>query len=342
MGRTMELGSGPAADGPGSGISGVDRVIGPFISGENVAWGFESGSAVALRDLITSAAGRDVEVLDLDSLDRMSQDVTGTFVVDLSEVDAELLEPPWSGRLGECARTVFRSGAVCHWLVSRQVLDAAPWAWSMQCVFGLDENDMTILRADGRRTARARIALAPQASVGGRRSSMNAAHLGAGLRHARIEKGWSQTELGRRAGVSASAISQMERGRLGLSLETALEVAGQLGVALDDLLRGGVDFIVVEQRPGISAQFAPPRTRSARELVSKDSARGYVLGAGGTLNPPIGSSGHVTLMIGSGFVQVDRLPQRTLARSGDILAVERATGVSVSNLGSEDAVLFCL
>jgi transcriptional regulator with XRE-family HTH domain len=42
------------------------------------------------------------------------------------------------------------------------------------------------------------------------------------------------------AGVSPSAISQAERGKRGLSLETLLELTGNLNMSIDELLRGDV------------------------------------------------------------------------------------------------------
>ena len=50
----------------------------------------------------------------------------------------------------------------------------------------------------------------------------------------------SQSDLARLAGVSPSAISQVERGERGLSLETLLALAGRLNITLDELLGGEV------------------------------------------------------------------------------------------------------
>lgn len=61
-----------------------------------------------------------------------------------------------------------------------------------------------------------------------------------GLRIAllRIEKGWSQAELVKRIGVSASAVGMYEQGRREPSLNLLVHLALELGVATDYLLMG--------------------------------------------------------------------------------------------------------
>ena len=67
-----------------------------------------------------------------------------------------------------------------------------------------------------------------------------AARLGAALRAIRIQRHLSQGELAQLAGVTASAISQVERGRRGLALHTLLELTSRLNMTLDELLRGEI------------------------------------------------------------------------------------------------------
>ena len=52
--------------------------------------------------------------------------------------------------------------------------------------------------------------------------------------------GSAQSELAQLAGVSASAISQAERGQRGLSLQTLLDLSARLDITIDELLRGEV------------------------------------------------------------------------------------------------------
>src|SRR6185312_14111897 len=67
-----------------------------------------------------------------------------------------------------------------------------------------------------------------------------AARVGAALRAYRLRRDLSQSDLARLAGVSPSAISQVERGERGLSLETLMALSGRLNVTLDELLGGEV------------------------------------------------------------------------------------------------------
>lgn len=61
-----------------------------------------------------------------------------------------------------------------------------------------------------------------------------------GLRIAilRVEKGWSQAELAKRIGVSASAVGMYEQGRREPSLALLVCLAQTLGVTTDYLLTG--------------------------------------------------------------------------------------------------------
>lgn len=54
----------------------------------------------------------------------------------------------------------------------------------------------------------------------------------------RAEKGWSQAELARRIGVSASAVSMYEQGRREPSLGLLVRLAREFGVTTDYLLMG--------------------------------------------------------------------------------------------------------
>ncbi|WP_328396146.1 helix-turn-helix domain-containing protein [Nocardia sp. NBC_00416] len=344
MGQAMHLGSGPAPAADRSfGVPALDTVLGPPVAGENIVWGLEDDVVPGIRRRIEEGAGGRAVHCSLDGLTRAAAEAAerrgATIIVDLTDAAAA----PGTGRLRDCALAVFGSSSTCHWLVPRTVLEHAAWTWAMQCVLIADAAEVAVYRADGRAGTPLRVPLDSAPGSGFRRSPVSAWNLGRGLRAARTEKGWSQAELGRRVGVSASAISQMERGRLGLSLETVIEVADQFGIAIDQLLRGGAaDFVVVENRPGIGPDHSAARPVARGESVARESLHTYVLGGGGTLTPPVGPSGRVTVLIGSGRVAVERSPQRTMARAGDIVGVNRAQGFSISNLGAENAVIFCL
>ena len=54
----------------------------------------------------------------------------------------------------------------------------------------------------------------------------------------RIGKGWSQAELARRIGVSASAVGMYEQGRREPSLSLVVQLAREFGVSTNYLLTG--------------------------------------------------------------------------------------------------------
>ena len=56
------------------------------------------------------------------------------------------------------------------------------------------------------------------------------------LAELRKRRGWSQAELGRRAGVNSSVVSRAERGETDLSLSTLEKLAKALGVNPRSLL----------------------------------------------------------------------------------------------------------
>ena len=62
--------------------------------------------------------------------------------------------------------------------------------------------------------------------------------LGARIAALRREKGWSQAELARVLGISASAMGMYEQGRREPSADTLVALARELGVTTDFLLTG--------------------------------------------------------------------------------------------------------
>lgn len=69
------------------------------------------------------------------------------------------------------------------------------------------------------------------------RSSVHAVFAAAVLRERRA-RGWSQTQLAEKAGVSLGTVVAVERQRYGASLETAARIAGAFGMKVGDLTDG--------------------------------------------------------------------------------------------------------
>ena len=55
------------------------------------------------------------------------------------------------------------------------------------------------------------------------------------LRTLRLERGWSQTELGERVGVSRQSIHSIEIGKYDPSLPLAFRIADLFGMAIEDM-----------------------------------------------------------------------------------------------------------
>lgn len=62
--------------------------------------------------------------------------------------------------------------------------------------------------------------------------------MGARVRKARLAKGWSQTDLGRRVGMVQHNVSALENGQRAPTFEHLLELARVLGMTLDELVFG--------------------------------------------------------------------------------------------------------
>ena len=248
-----------------------------------------------------------------------------------------------------CCPQLLELGAIAYWSVPsgelypglRRTIEEVT-----QCVFVVRESRLRLAKAEGR-----------PPGVEGRVFRYNevdglpeltpapvAARVGTALRAARMQRRMSQSDLARLAGISPSAVSQAERGQRGLSLETLLELTGNLNMTLDELLRGTV---VAGYRLG---RRHHPRTRHAGTtpqplpLLDDPMAglRAYVvhLPARGTASPHLVHKGIELVAIAEGLVQVVLPDGRPVLRRGEVLLVETGAIERWRNLGSTEATLF--
>lgn len=77
------------------------------------------------------------------------------------------------------------------------------------------------------------------------------------LAYLRIGKGWSQAELARRIGVSASAVGMYEQGRREPSLSLVVQLAREFGVSTDYLLTGETQ----QGKPSATSETSPIAVR---------------------------------------------------------------------------------
>lgn len=219
----------------------------------------------------------------------------------------------------------------------RQAVDAAT-----QCVVVLTAGRLRIAKAEGR----------PQGVQGsvfrarsnGRRPELvpapTAARLGAALRGVRIQRHLSQGELARLAGVSASAISQAERGRRGLALETLLDLTSQLDMTIDELLRGeialGYRLARRTRRDDAAARLSP--LLDDRRVGLR--ARLSFLSPGQSVRVREAHEGVELVAVAAGLVQVVLPTGRPVLRQGETLLVEWSDVTGWSNVGDHDALVF--
>jgi transcriptional regulator with XRE-family HTH domain len=168
-----------------------------------------------------------------------------------------------------------------------------------------------------------------------------AARLGAALRSLRVARHLSQADLARLAGVSPSAISQAERGRRGLSLETLLDLAAKLNITLDELLRGDV-------APGyrLARRDDPRHAETDRPVPLLDDPRAGLrvylvrLSPGGSAAPDFIHKGVEVVNVATGLVQVLLASGGPVLRQGEALIADRSGVTGWRNLSDREAIVF--
>jgi transcriptional regulator with XRE-family HTH domain len=249
------------------------------------------------------------------------------------------------GFVTHCCPFLLEAGAIAYWCMSARdtsaVLRDAVVA-TAQCVLRVDERSVQVLKADGRRDdvigtvlhwhdENGQPVLAPPEPVDRVAASLRA------IRHARK---LSQHDLGDMAGVTASAISQVERAERGLSLATFVRLSTALGVTIDDLLHG--------EDPGyrIGRRHEDPRHGIDHTLRLFEDADTSLridlvhLEPRGTGGPPPGPRGTGIVAVGSGLVQVKVGDHTPTIRHGEVLIADSERIHQWCNLGQAEAVAF--
>ena len=242
-----------------------------------------------------------------------------------------------------CPR-MFDLGALAYWRAPRREL-GAPFIEDVtkvtQCVLEANRGRIRVLKAEGRppgvegRLFRFtvdtdRLEIETELALG---------RLGEGLARLRQERGLSQADLARVAGVSPSAVSQAEAGRRGLSLDTLLVISQELEVSIDALLANErrSDYVLARrERTGARTPGAP--------LLGDPGAglRVYLvqLAAGQTATPPAAHKGVELVLVAAGLVQVDLGSATPVMRPGDALLALRLPVSGWRNLTDEPVQLF--
>jgi transcriptional regulator with XRE-family HTH domain len=248
-----------------------------------------------------------------------------------------------------CCPQLLELGAIAYWFMTaadEHVALRRTVEEITQCVFLLDQDRLRVAKAEGRPPGvEGSVFRCSQADDGlpVLTSAPIVARIGTALRAARLQRNLSQSDLARIAGVSASAISQAERGQRGLSLETVLQLSTGLNVTLDELLRGEV---ATGYRLG-RGRYSPRRKADDSDPIAllddrEAGMRAYVvrLPRRGSGQPHIAHKGTELVAVASGLVQVLLQTGRPVLRTGETLLVDDTPITGWRNLGVGDATLF--
>lgn len=341
MGREFRRGRGPTdPDGPRTGFPPLDEIIG-LRWGDNVAWVIDAGvdGSFAEAALAVTADVAAFETVLRDPTSLSDPDDQSAFTPTLVAADLSRsahVESTFTG----WAVTVFARRTLGFWFVFTDSPSHSVVTSLAQCVIEVGETHLTVRRADGRGSGSRDVTL-PWTIESGRLTvgpPSTAWMLGRGLRELRRSRGWSQAELAAVAGVSASAISQSERGQHSLSLDTVLGLANRTNSTVDSLLRAPTADVWVQRgSPSSTAVMsaAPIESTFSHSMTARIPFQASIAIHAGAATPGM-------LFIGSGTVLVN-LPHRTiLARAGDTVWTKGRAVTSVRNTGPDEALIFVL
>lgn len=241
-----------------------------------------------------------------------------------------------------CPR-LFDIGAIAMWTASRDLAGTASLdaiGLVAQCVIEVRSGRLRIRKAEGRPSG-VQGAVAG-VTVDGWAVTLRAEHsvgrVSEGIRRLRRSRGLNQTQIAALAGVTPAAISQVESGRRGLSLESLLTLSEALGTGLDDLLGVGVrpsPWLARRDRTAVS-----PTVPLFEDGPGGVSVHFVHLEPGATGRPPYAHKGPELLLAASGLVLVDLGTSSPVLRAGD---GAMATDVAVrgwTNIGEGPATIF--
>jgi transcriptional regulator with XRE-family HTH domain len=245
-----------------------------------------------------------------------------------------------------CCPMLLELGTIAYWSLSpastplglRRAIEQMS-----QCLLSLGPDRVRVAKADGR-PPRVEGAVLRYELANGSPALTDAptiARLGAALRSVRDQRGLTQTELGRMAGISSSAVSQAERGQRGLAFETLLDLTEQLGISLDDLMRGQVT-------PGyrLARRHDPLRRDDDGPHAMLDDPRAGMRAHLVRLQPGVSGSADIDhegvqmIAVATGLVQVTLTDGLPVLREGEVLMVEDARISGWRNLSEHEAMFF--
>jgi transcriptional regulator with XRE-family HTH domain len=260
----------------------------------------------------------------------------------------EALSGRWGMRIasdffGRCCPMLLDLGAIAYWSVpgaSQYRALHREIEQITQCVIVVGEGRLRISKAEGRPPgAQGQVfRYSVQDGTLQLQPAQAVARVGMALRAYRLRRELSQSDLARLAGVSPSAISQVERGERGLSLETLLALAGRLNITLDELLGGEV---TPDYRIGRRHSLGNAAAGSVLPLLDDAEAgiRAYLVSMprSAAVEAPFTHKGTELVGVVSGLVQVLLASGRPVLRRGETLLASRRGIDGWRNVGESEA-----
>ncbi len=244
---------------------------------------------------------------------------------------------------GRCCPMLLDLGAIAYWSVpgaSHYRSLHRDIEQITQCVIVVSEGRLRISKAEGRPpgTQGQLFRYSVQDGTPQLQPALAAARVGASLRSYRLRRELSQSDLARLAEVSPSAISQVERGERGLSLETLLALSRRLNITLDELLGGEV---TPDYRIGRRHGIGNAASGSVIPLLDDAEAgmRAYLISLprSATVEAPFTHKGAELVGVVSGLVQVMLGSGRPVLRRGETLLASRRRIDAWRNVGESEA-----
>lgn len=359
-----------------TGVDGIDGALGGLFRGDNLVWlldgtsvepfyraiasqsrVFDARIVVALGDAVNTFGAPGVAAMDVVRGGRAAEarQVLGEIQRLCRRPDRRLFLFPsldamartWG--VGDTRRFFVRvssllldAGAIAYWSMAARDAPAElhrAVAAVAQCVLRVDERSVQVLKAEGRRDAvigtvlrwhveAGRPLLAPPEVADRVAASLRA------IRHARH---LSQHDLGDMAGVTASAISQVERAERGLALSTVARLSTALGITIDGLLSGASpEYRIGRRSDGHGSERPQPLLGADPDHVVELVRLGPRQSGG----PVRERTGQGIIAVAAGLVQVTVAGQTPTLRRGEVLVADSARIERWRNLGHGDAMAF--
>jgi transcriptional regulator with XRE-family HTH domain len=351
-----------------TGLDALDAVLGGLFWGDNVVWQFDGIPVEPFFSAIASEVYDATTVASLGSAVN-TYGIPGATVLEAGS-PSELLRAvhrrclPRGRRLivfdsfnsmvrlwglsatrefvSRCCPLLLELGAIAYWSMSARAtppaLVSAVEAVA-QVVLRVDERNVRVVKAEGREDT-VRGSVLHWHDAGGHpelAAPEIVARVAGSLRAVRHARELSQHDLADLAGVTPSAISQVERAERGLSLATVVRLAGALGVTIDDLVRGEEHAAYRVGRRTDDPQHGLVDTRRLLEEPHIDLVH---LDARETVEAPDAPPGTGIVAVASGLVQVRLGSQTPALRHGEVLVADSGDVEGFRNLGLSEALVF--